>query len=116
MIVQIESENCKFTCLETQSIPRGGKKGKEKQGRSPHTSKGTAAEDGFDPSSVGCRPTSLPLHHSAAYVPAATKTLILKIIGKHSWYPYGAMKGIIQTQPKPRLIMPYKSTIAEVDP
>lgn len=85
------AENFNFAWLETQNIPRKfvqRKKKKNKTGSS-HDRKGTGAEDGFDPSSLGCRPSTSSCN-TLLLMSVATKILILGIIGKYSWCPCGA--------------------------
>ena len=71
VIVQTQTENCNFTWLENQNIPmKLAQRKREKKNKtgSPRARKGAIAEDGFDPLCLACRPSTLPLDHSAAYV------------------------------------------------
>lgn len=85
---------------------------KRKKGSLHDRKGGAVAEDGFDLSSLGGRPSNLPVYHSAIYAFVVTMTLILRIIRKHSWHPCGTRKELIRTQLKPRVSKSYKSIIA----
>lgn len=63
---------------------------------------------------LGCRSSTLPLHHSAASV--TTKSLIPKVVEKTPKAAMGTAKWLTQAQCKPSILKPYKVTFAMGSP